>query len=106
MEQEKKYPLQKCQDDTITAKFRNLHFYLVNQIIGFCKENNIQIDEFNLHADGIRESIEFGEWTSATDSCLRFDEDLEHEVGKSLTEMTDEEYRNGKLNHQAVLFSM
>ena len=37
---DKKFPLQICQDEEITNKFRNLHYEIVNKIISFCKENN------------------------------------------------------------------
>ena len=39
----KKFPLQICQDEEITKKFRNLHTELVNKVISFCKENNKQV---------------------------------------------------------------
>lgn len=67
-----KYFGQQCQDDTLNLKFRELHYKLVNEIISFCKENNIIIDEFHLNADGVEGSIPFGEWKSCTDSCLEF----------------------------------
>ena len=45
----KKFPLQICQDEEITNKFRNLHTELVNKVISFCKENNIIVDELHLN---------------------------------------------------------
>ena len=68
-----KYFGQQCQDDEINKKFRELHKKLVNEIIAFCKENNIEIDEFHLNADGVAGSIPYGEWQPCTDSCLSFD---------------------------------
>ena len=38
---EKKFYGQQCQDEELTMKFRDLHKSLVNQVIAFCKENNI-----------------------------------------------------------------
>ena len=67
---DKKYPMQICQDDNLTHKFRELHKELVNKIISFCKENNISIDEFHLNADGVDGSIPYGEWQSCTDSVI------------------------------------
>ena len=47
----KKFPLQICQDEDLTYKFRALHKELVNKFILFCKENNITIDEFHFNND-------------------------------------------------------
>jgi hypothetical protein len=67
-----KYFGQQCQDDILNQKFRELHHKLVNEIISFCKENNIVIDEFHLNADGVNGSISSGKWRPCTDSCLEF----------------------------------
>ena len=73
MEQEvKKYPMQECQDDEITMAFRNLHHKLVNEIIDFCKNYNIEIDDFHLSADDVSGSIPYGKWQACTDSALTF----------------------------------
>jgi len=69
----RKYPGQQCQDEHLNYKFRRLHLFLVNQVINFCKSNNILIDEFHLNADELEDSIKFGSWQACTDSCLRFD---------------------------------
>jgi len=68
----KKYPCQECQDDEITSAFRDLHHKLVDEIIKFCKNYNVQIDDFHLSADGVIDSIPYGEWKSCTDSALTF----------------------------------
>ena len=73
----KKYIMQECQDEAINNKFRELHLKLVNEVISFCKENNIVVDEFFLHADCLDESIKFGEWHPSTDSVF----ELVNEVG-------------------------
>ena len=67
---EKKYNWQICQEETLTEEFSNLHKKLVNEIILFCKKNNVQIEGFNLSADGICNSIPYGEWTPGTDSSF------------------------------------
>lgn len=41
--EDKIYPLQKSQDKDLKKKFDNLHVEIVNKVIDFCKENNIQI---------------------------------------------------------------
>ena len=71
-QEEKKYPMQECQDDLITQKFRNLHHQIVNDIIQFCKENNLENDDFHLSADGVAGSIPYGKWEACTDSALTF----------------------------------
>ena len=50
-EDNRKYPMQQCQDDLLNQKFRVLHKQIVNAIIQFCKENDIVIDKFQLNAD-------------------------------------------------------
>lgn len=72
-EDNKKYPGQQCQDENLNIAFRNLHHKLVNEIISFCRAWDISIDEFNLNADRVAESIKAGEWHACTDSCLIFD---------------------------------
>lgn len=68
-----KYFGQQCQDNTLNQKFRELHGRLVNEIISFCKENELyQIETFYLSADGVNGSISYGKWTPCTDSCLEF----------------------------------
>lgn len=70
METEKKYSYQLCQDVNKTEAFRELHRKIVNEIVKFCKDNDVEIDEIHLSADGIRGSIPFGEWTAGTDSSF------------------------------------
>ena len=72
-EDNRKYPGQQCQDERLNYKFRRLHSFLVNQVINFCKSNNILIDEFHLNADCLEGSIKAGSWQACTDSCLKFD---------------------------------
>lgn len=105
-ENNRKYPMQHCQDDLVNQKFRVLHKQIVNAIIQFCKENNIMIDEFNLYADGLEDSIKHGQWCPSTDSCFRMDETLERENGKSVWEMNNEEYKLAKIKHEPILISM
>ena len=69
---EEKYYGQQCQDDEINKKFRELHKKIVDEIISFCKENNIVVDEIHLNADGVAGSIPYREWKPCTDSCLEF----------------------------------
>lgn len=51
-------------------EFSELHNSLVNQIIQFMKEHNVQAEEVHLSADNLNESVKYGEWCPSTDSCL------------------------------------
>ena len=66
---------QTCKDKELTEKFSALHEELVNRVISFCKENNLECDAFSLYATGLLESREWGYWTPGTDSSCSF---LEH----------------------------
>ena len=105
---DKKYPMQICQDDNLTHKFRELHKELVNKIISFCKENNISIDEFHLNADGVDGSIPYGEWQSCTDSgfsMIKFTDEYNDVV--SLRKRVDnKEWKRIKLEQENFLFSI
>lgn len=77
-EDTRKYFGQQCQDEELNKKFRKFHEDIVNQIICFCKDNNIIIDEFSLSADELEDSIERGSWQACTDSSfsfIKFDDD-------------------------------
>lgn len=105
---DKKYPLQVCQDDDLTKKFRDLHYEIVNKIILFCKENNIIVDEFHLNADELQESIRYGKWQACTDSefsMIRFTDEYKDVV--SMKKIVDKkEWERIKLNQENYLFSM
>lgn len=58
------------RDKGLHNAFAELHDRLVNQVIAFCKEHNLEVDEFTIGADGILGSKDVGEWTSATDSYM------------------------------------
>lgn len=70
-----------CQDPELTKKFRELHKELVDRVIEFCNKNSVEIDDFYLHADGIRGSIPYGSWQACTDSGFEMyrQEDIENE---------------------------
>lgn len=90
----KKFYGQQCQDEELTMKFRKFHEEIVNNIISFCKENNILIDEFHLNADSLENSIKAGSWQSCTDSCLSFEKFTE-DYKKAFWYM-DKEFLHGK----------
>ena len=78
----RKYYGQECQDDLVNQKFRVLHKQIVNAIIQFCKENDIDIDEASLNIDGISASIPYGQWEACTDSSLIFNKEITHRGGE------------------------
>ena len=105
---DKKYPMQICQDDNLTRKFRELHKELVNKIISFCKENNISIDEFHLNADGVDGSIPYGEWQSCTDSgfsMIKFTDEY-NDVVSLRKKVDNKEWKRIKLEQENFLFSV
>ena len=105
---DKKYPMQICQDDNLTNKFRELHKEIVNKIISFCKENNISIDEFHLNADGVDGSIPYGEWQSCTDSgfsMIKFTDEYNDAVSCRKI-VDDNEWKRIKSEQENFLFSM
>ena len=86
---EKKYSWQTCQDEELNREFYKLHHSIVNQIIAFCKEHNVEIDDVQLSADGLRSSIEYGEWCPGSDSSLtmyRFDNEHPYRQNLSMVE--------------------
>lgn len=108
LEDTRKYPYQQCQDDFINQEFRVLHKNLVNSVINFCKAHNIEIDEFHLSADNLRESIKHGEWTSCTDSSLRLDKytDDYFELWEEGNLPDEDTYNKVMAKQEPYLFSM
>ena len=104
----RKYYGQQCQDDNINMKFRDLHKKIVNEIIAFCKENNIVVDEIHLNADGVAESIPYGEWQACTDSYFGLDKfsDEYWDVISMNKHVTDKEWKSIKAKQEPFIFSM
>jgi hypothetical protein len=72
------YSWQICQDIETNDDFRKLHHDIVNQIIKFCRNHDIEIDDFCISADGVRGSIPYEHWQACTDSSFAmyaFDEE-------------------------------
>ena len=65
------------RNEYLQREFYKLHRSLVTQVIKFCQENFIDADEFSLNADGLKVSINYGEWTPATDSSFILEKDGE-----------------------------
>lgn len=63
---------QTCHDPNLHNSFSKLHEELVNRVISWCKENNVECDDFSLGIDGIVFSIPYGQWTPSTDSSCSF----------------------------------
>ena len=104
----KKFPMQICQDEELTMKFRALHLEIVNKIISFCKENNIDVDEFHLNADELHDSIKYGSWQSCTDSAfsmIKFTDEYK-DVLSLKKKVDDKTWKRIKFEQEAYLFSM
>ena len=61
MEENIHYSYQQCQDVDLTEAFRELHRKIVSEVLEFCKEHKLEIDEFGLSADGLRGATMIGE---------------------------------------------
>lgn len=61
---------EKNRDTELHAAFAKLHNRLVDEVIRFCKEHDLNVDEFTLHANGILGSKQEGKWTCHTDSSM------------------------------------
>lgn len=64
--------LPKYKDSKITKEqVDNLHKLLVQTTIDYLKKENIdEVWEVCFSADGLDWSVEYGEWTPSTDSCM------------------------------------
>ena len=104
----REFPFQQCQDKEINMKFRELHKKIVNEIISFCKENNIVIDEIHLNADGVAGSIPYGEWQACTDSYFGLDKftDEYWDVISMKKHVTNDEWKTIKSKQEPFLSSM
>ena len=58
------------RDPKLHEAFSELHTKLVNEVIQFCKEHDLDVDEFTLSADGLLGSKAYGEWCPCTDSFM------------------------------------
>lgn len=66
------YQYEKFESPITTMEdMSDLQNELMNTAIRFCRERNLtDIDRLSFGADGIQDSVEYGEWTPATDSSL------------------------------------
>jgi len=63
------FSLESNRDPQLHKAFRELHGELVNRVIQFCKEHNLDgAYEFTIGASGLTKSIPEGQWTPYTDS--------------------------------------
>lgn len=99
---------QQCQNKSINDDFRKLHNDIINTIIQFCVKHNITIDEIHLNADNVDDSIEYGEWCPATDSCLSFDKFTEDykDVMSGKKTVTKEEWQKIKSAQEPFLCNL
>ena len=67
------FEYEKNRDQKLHEAFDKLHHQIVNLVVAFVKEHDLNVDEFDVHADGLLGSKPFGEWTCATDSSMSMD---------------------------------
>lgn len=104
----REFPFQQCQNKEINMKFRELHKKIVDEIISFCKENNVVIDEIHLNADGVAGSIPYGSWQACTDSYFGLDKftDEYKDVISMKKHVTNEEWKQIEAKQEPFLSSM
>ena len=79
MEEKKNYSWQLCQDVDTNDDFDKLHHDLVNMVIKFCRDHDLEMDDFYLSIDGMRGSIPYEKWQACTDSsCSLYQFDEKH----------------------------
>lgn len=73
-----------CQDIQTDDDFKKLHHDLVNMVIKFCRDHDLEMDDFYLSIDEMRGSIPYEKWQACTDSsCSLYQFDEEHPNMKS-----------------------
>ena len=58
------------RDTELHKAFSELHKQIVNSVIQFCKKHNLEVDAFDISADGLLGSRDFGSWQCCTDSSM------------------------------------
>ena len=64
------FSLESNRNPELHKAFCELHKRIVNEVIRFCQKNDLTVDEFSVHADGLLDSKPYGEWTCYTDSSM------------------------------------
>lgn len=64
------YEWDEWQDENINEKLNYLHRLIMQEIVDFCKRNNIDANYVSLDADMLIDSINAGKWHPGTDSSL------------------------------------
>lgn len=64
------YEWDEWEDESLNEKLNYLHRLIMQEIIDFCKRNNIEADYVSLDADRLLDSISVGKWHPGTDSAL------------------------------------
>lgn len=74
------FQMETNRDPKLHEAFSELHTKLVNEVIQFCKEHDLDVDEFTLSADGLLGSKKYGEWCPCTDSFMEMRDAKEDET--------------------------
>ena len=83
------FECEKNRNPELHKAFGELHTKIVNEVIQFCKEHDLDVDEFHVGADGLLGSKKFGEWTPSTDSYMNM---YNRKVFEDGCEYIDREY--------------
>ena len=64
------FEMETNRDPKLHEDFGKLHKKIVNEVIQFCKEHDLEVDEFSVGADGLLGSKPHGAWCPCTDSHM------------------------------------
>ena len=102
--------IEKASKSVLGTSFRGGYIYSsADEISKICGEPNKIYDEFDLHADGLEESVSRGRWISATDSCFslrKFNEEYKNAFWNLGVKDPKELNRIEQENHEPYLISM
>ena len=107
MNAQEKYSGQQCQDKAINDSFRRLHKEIVNKVILWCREHNIVVDDFSMHAYDLPDSIKEGKWMGSTDSFFalkKYTQDYKDACNLD-TVVDDEEFKEMESKQKPYIFS-
>lgn len=69
--------------------FGELHKKIVDMVVTFCKEHDLEVDEAYVQINGILGSKDHGEWTCATDSSMGMYSVVKGEEGEPYVDRED-----------------
>lgn len=64
------YEWDEWENESLNEKLNYLHRLIIQEIVDFCRRNNIAADTVTLRADHLLDSINAGKWHPGSDSAL------------------------------------